>query len=177
MITFLLTVWRRLGLWRWREARVCRWGFSTPWLSVWASRNTRQRVIHPDAPRHVAERDWSAMPTATHHRFYLDWWFILVVVPHDNWYFPLWEAAHSAGRDAQLDLYWEAGSATLCPFTPREYRWLQRRVYVRAFLRQWQHMLTCWMYGHSLAVDAFDAENGSEDISCNRCGWSHHAQF
>lgn len=37
--------------------------------------------------------------------------------------------------------------------------------------------LVCAMRGHDLTVTACDPEHGSEDIACNRCGWSHHAQF
>lgn len=37
--------------------------------------------------------------------------------------------------------------------------------------------LLCYLYDHDFEVDAFDAEHGSEDISCRRCGFGVHAQF
>jgi hypothetical protein len=45
-----------------------------------------------------------------------------------------------------------------------------------AFLRQQYALAYCARFGHDTESVA-DGENGSEDIWCNRCGWSHHAQF
>lgn len=37
-------------------------------------------------------------------------------------------------------------------------------------------VLRCHFQGH-LCECAADAENGTEDIWCVRCGWSHHVQW
>ena len=38
-------------------------------------------------------------------------------------------------------------------------------------------VLVCKLRGHVLHVDSYDAENGTEDISCNRCGYCLRARY
>lgn len=173
----LIAFWRWLGLWRWRETRVCRNGFSTPWLVLFVGTATKEAQAR--APEHTVEIDWSAVPQATHHRILWRTKAILVVVPWDNWIHRWFHACQDAGSNAAQELYWEQ-----CGWSQtegRDFGWEQRRAYRRAFRKEalsyWTIPLRCWWFGHQLEVDAYSAENGTEDISCTRCGWSHHAQF
>lgn len=60
------------------------------------------------------------------------------------------------------------------------YEQRQPRPYVVAWVASAWMILTaslhCAITGHDYIVDC-DAENGSEDIHCCRCGYHHHAQF
>lgn len=170
----LIAIWRALGLWRWRETRVYRSGFRTAWLSVYVSRATRE--AQERAPEHTVEIDWGAVPKATHHRILWRVWAILVLVPHDNWLYGWFEAVQGAGSEAMMDLYWDSGQGcTLPPYTDREYRWLQRRVWWRTVTKTALTYpiigLRCRLFGHDYDTDGVDyPESGGEGFTCTRCG-------
>jgi hypothetical protein len=49
---------------------------------------------------------------------------------------------------------------------------------VFAFYTAWlARRAWCAVWSHAWVAEAHDAENGTEDIRCNRCGESHHFQF
>jgi hypothetical protein len=168
--------WVRLGLWRWRETQVGRWGFNTPWLKLFASVATAE--AQKKAPRHDVECDWSAVPQATHHRIYYRRWFILVVVPWDNWVYRWFAYSQDEGSSAASAYYWETCGHDQDEHVP--FAVMQRREFRRAFRRAainyWWLPLVCRMKGHDCESFA-DGENGTEDVCCRRCGWGFHAQF
>jgi hypothetical protein len=86
---------------------------------------------------------------------------------------PAMEEAAYARVQTHLDMEWYN-------YSPRTQRRLERRAYWAAFVQVlWQSAilpLVCRLRDHQWQSIA-DAENGSEDVWCDRCGWSHHAQF
>jgi len=168
--------WVYLGLWRWRDTQFGRWGFSTPWLKVFASVATAE--AQKKAPRHDVEIDWSAVPQATHHRIYYRRWFVLVVVPHDNWIWQWFDYCQDARSCAMMEYYFESCGQSLDegePFDVAQRR-MGRRAFMRAAREYWWLPLVCWWKGHDCEVWAC-GENGTEDGQCRRCGWGFHAQF
>ena len=177
----LIAVWKWSGLWRWRETRVCRWGFSTPWLVLWASIGRRHDLTDTRPRfRYTPEVDWSARPQATHHRLVLDRLFVLVVVPWDNWLHSWFRACQESASEAAVAHYWNWHDGLETGLLRRSYQWGRRWAYTQAFLmeapRYWALPLRCWWSGHEYESWA-DAENGTEDVECRRCGDGFHAQF
>lgn len=120
--------------------------------------------------------DWIGHQTV--YFIHLRFFYLVLVLSHRS---PLWQWIDSAREDAgsaAIELYYEQCGCSW--HSRRTFVQEQRRVWWRTFLRSLyyslRNRLVCRLRGHVIEAIA-DAENGSEDVYCKRCGWGFHAQF
>lgn len=142
-------------------------------VAVFTARATNLRK-----PRTGVTVDWQMRQSV--YRLALWGRMLMIVVDHTSPVYQFLSGCYERGRYAEMEWYWEFGTASVSPYTNDAEREWDRRstfwraVYRDAFDRLWWP-LVCRVRGHVYTSWA-DAENGYEEIHCTRCGL-HHSHY
>ena len=116
------------------------------------------------------------------YRLCLWGWALMCIVDHKSPVHQFFSSCFERGRYAEMEWYWEFGNASVSPYrNNREREWDRRSAFWRAFgceaIDRLYFPLVCRMRGHRYDDVWADAENGYEEVSCSRCGLTHHHYF